>query len=260
MWVGDDATPTNWTEDTTEALAFLIEPQAADQFLQSGGQFVNRFMCAEGSPLNQSKGLVKNLTDSDICMKGGTILIRGTGFTKDKTFFDVLYGFDHDRIVIRCNVTTGYAQVDLFETDGTQHTVTGTSDISSGYEDIGIEYRAQNDGSDYLKLFVNGVEEASKINQSFTFSDEMTFNRIGTIWLGGGFPLPQTWTEDEDMSALPSAGNWTYDDEEADSSEEGEKYSVSGGKLYQNKAGFGSTDFGQYEIAPSLSNAGKGIS
>lgn len=237
-----DGTPT-WTATTTSAVSFILEDSAN---LVSSGSLV----FAEGAPLNQSKGLVKPLSEfwnNEL----GTLLVRSsTGFTADKTIADAAYGLDHDRIVLRCNVTTGFPQVDLYESDGTQHTITGTTDLTSGTPDVAVRWRAEADGADYLYLEVDGVTEGTDIT-SATISFDPLMRKLGHLTIGGGFPVAPTWDEDEGMSALPSAGNWTY----IGTATEASAFAASGGALYQNGAAYASTQTGYYSITPTLSNA-----
>ena len=237
-----DATPT-WAAQPNNDFAFIVEPSPAYQILQSGGQFDAKLIFREGTPLNQSAGLVKPLKDFFNSRKG-TILIRGKSWTKDKTIFDALYGLDHDRIVLRCNAATGFAQVDLYRQDGTKYTVTGTTDISAAvFNDVAVVYRAIGDGADYLKLYVNGVVQgASLTGQTFTMDEN--FDKLGHAWLGGGFQVWPAWTQKLDMSVLPSAAGpaWTW----TGTGTEGNCMSVSGGRLYQNKNGYGAAQTGYY--------------
>ena len=53
------------------------------------------------------------------------------------------------------------------------------------------------------------------------------------------------------MGSLPSADGWTY----TGTATEGNVFSVSGGKLYQNYTGYAATDTGYYSRTTSLSNA-----
>lgn len=241
-----DGTPT-WTAASTHCYNFLIEPTGASKFLQSSGQFDGKLVFAEGSPLDQSRGLCQPLRNF---FDGREFTYRDvfTALTKDKTVADFLYGFDHDRVVLRCNATTGYMQVDVYESDGTKHTVTGTTDCSSGTKDIAIYVRAKGDGSDAVKLYVNGASEGTPVSSTtITFSPE--FRDLGTAWIGGGFPIAPTWTKNTAMGSLPSADGWTYGGTATESS----AFAVSGGKLYQNKNGF-SSQHGHYYRTTTLSN------
>lgn len=247
---GGDATPT-WTSQSG-SLIFLIVAESSSQFLQKDNSLDisdAKLVCGEGNPINQSKGLtqpLKNFFDD----KEFTYMVRGEAFTKDKTISDFLYGLDHDRIAFSSNVTTGHPQVDLYETDGTKHTVTGTTDISVASKfDLTIRARMKNDGSDYLRLYVNGVEEGTALtSQSFEMDHNM--KELGTAWIGGGFPLAPTWTQDLDMSVLPSSAGWTW----LGAATESDAMSVSGGKLYQNKNGYGNDD-GYYRKILTLNNS-----
>jgi len=250
-----------WTPTTTSTIGFLVVASVSSQFLQKSGDFDAKLVCAEGTPLNQSKGLtqpLKNFFDQ----KEFTSLIRGSAFTKDKTFMDFTYGFDHDRIVVRSNITTGFAQVDLFDSNGTKSTITGTTDISVGAHDIAVRARMKGDGSDYLYLYVNGVlEGTSLVNQTFTMDDN--FKELGTAWVGGGFPLPPTWTGTDNFAGwniATDAGShtgggtntptWTYG-----GGTEADQFSIQNtDRLYQNKNGFTSLQQGYYQTTDTKSN------
>ncbi len=243
-----DGTPT-WTTYSASENLFLIEPSSSNYFLQSSGQFDQKLVFAEGSPLDQSKGLCQPLRNF---FDGKEFTYRGvfTSLTKDKTVADFVYGLDHDRVVLRCNATTGYMQVDVYESDGTKHTVTGTTDCSSGTKDIAIYIRAKGDGSDVVRLYVAGASEGTPVTgATITFSTE--FRDLGTAWIGGGFPIAPTWTKDTAMGSLPSADGWTWNGTVA----EANGYSVSGGKGYQNKNGYAATDTGYWTRTTSFSNA-----
>lgn len=248
-----DATPT-WTSDGSDnhCYAFLIE--AATGSLSTGGLFSDgKYTFYEGSPLNQSNGRVKDLKDfRGLDLTDFTLLVRGTAWTKDKTILEFQYGLDHDRIVLRANATTGYAQIDVYESDGTKHTVTGTTDVSTGDHDIMIRVRAKADGSDAVSLYVDGSSQGTPVSSAtITFDTLFGLAQIGTFWIGGGFALAPTWTDSQPMSVLPSANGWSF----SGTATEGNVFSVSGGNLYQNYNGYASTDTGYYgKAVGALSN------
>lgn len=245
-----DATPT-WTEATGQAMCFLVESATANAFLQSAGQFDAKLVCGEGTPLNQSKALCQPLRNF-FTQQEFTYRVSGSSFTKDKTFADFVYGIDHDRIVLRSNVTTGYAQIDVYDSSGTKRTVTATSvDISSGYHEVAVKVRAKNDGADRIDLYVDGAANGTAVT-AVSISFDVNFEKLGTAWLGGGFPLAPTWTQDLTMASLPSADGWTW----TGTGTEANCMSVSGGKLYQNKNGYAATEYGNYQKSSlGLSNA-----
>ena len=256
-YTAGDATPT-FTATTTLALDFIVEPSATYQYLQSSGIFSDgKIVCSEGSPLNQSQGFTRSINDiRGFDITEGSVIIRGTAFTKDKTIWEMQYGMNHDRIVLRANVTTGYAQVDLYESDGTKATVTATSvDLSSGSHDIMVAWRAKNDGSDYLKLYVNGASNGSQLSGA-SYDFDKNFQVLGTEWLGGGFMVAPTMTGTAAMSVLPSADSpaWTW----TGTATEANAMSVSGGKLYQNYGGYTSTQNGYYAKATAGFNNANG--
>jgi hypothetical protein len=234
-----------WTQYTSIGQCFLIPNPNANKFLSSGGQFNARLNFLEGTPINQSKSLVqpmKNFFAGDHF----TALIRGNSWAKDKTIADFTHGLDHERLVIRCNATTGYLSATFYPKSATNITptpvtITTTTDVSGAtFSDIGVSGRFMNDGADYLTLFVNGVSVGTLTAQSFLVSND--WRDLGTAWIGGGFPLAPTWTVDTQMSVSPSVDGWTW----GGTATEANAMSVSGGKLYQNKNGYGSTDSGYY--------------
>lgn len=238
----------------TSSLIFLITAPAAAASLQTGGTFSDgKLQFFEGSPLNQSNGRVKDLKDfRGLDLTDFTLLVRGSDWTKDKTVLDITYGLDHDRIVLRSNATTGYAQVDVYEKSGTKHTVTATSvDLSSGDHDVAIRVQAKGDGSDTVALYVDGAANGTAVTAAtIDFDALFGLAQIGTMWIGGGFAVAPTWTADLDMSVLPSAATpaWTW----TGTATEANAMSVSGGKLYQNYGGYTSTQTGHYTL-PTLS-------
>jgi len=168
----------------------------------------------------------------------------GTALTKDVTFFDAGYGEDHDRIVIRSNITTGYAQIDVYDSSGVKSTVTATAvDLSAGTHSVGWYVRAKGDGADRVDLYVDGTTYPLS---ALTINFDKNFGNLGTMWLGGGFALAPTYSGSSiginGFSGLPSTLGWTW----SGVGTEANQYSVSGGKLYQNKNGFPTTDYGIY--------------
>lgn len=242
-----NATPT-WTPAVNDDLIFLVEPVTT--VLKSGGLLGDgKLVPFESTTLNQSAGFY-TANDNFINHKRGSFILAGTAFTKDKTILDIGTGTDNNRIVLRTNVTTGYAQIDLYEDDETKHTITGTTDISTGNHVIGFRYRAENDGSDYLTLYVDGVSEGTPLtSQSFLL--DKSFKDYGHTTIGGGFGLAPTWTQNLDMSVLPSAAGWTW----TGTATEANAMSVVNGILYQNGAGYASTDTGYYTKTTTLNNA-----
>ena len=245
-----DATPT-WSTSAYD-YNFLIEPVAANQFLQTGGQFDCKLQGSSTlTPINQNDYLWRKMQDGSGWFddKEGTILIRGASWTKDRTITDFMYGLDHDRMVLRCNVTTGYPQVDWYDQAGTKLTVTGTTDVSGAYHDIAIRYRCKGDGSDYLYLYVDGVSQGTPQTSKSIIMD-VNWKELGTAYLLGGFGLAPTWTKANDMTKLPGADGWTYT---AVHGTEASNFVVSGGKLHQQWP-VDDTDNANYHIHPTLNN------
>lgn len=177
-----------------------------------------------------------------------TLLMRVQNLgSNDKTVWDMGLALDHDRIVLS-QLGSGAWQVDVYEADGTRHTVTQAS--GSNNEEVAIHVRAKGDGADRIDLIIDGaVNGAAVTSATITFSD--SFKRLATEWLGGGFPrAAPTWSQKLNMDVLPSADSpaWTY----VGAASESVAYSAAG-KLWQQRA---STSDGFYRrTALSLSNA-----
>lgn len=242
-----------WTAQATTTCDFAIIP-ATPTILNAGmnSNFAGSLHCYEGATLNQSGGFY--FKNAELNHKFGTVLITGTGFTKDKTFYDSGLGTDSNRLVGRCNVTTGYAQWTLYENNETVHTVTGATDISTGDRCVAMRYRAEGDGSDVFYNYVDGASEGTPITGA-TITLDRAFED-GHTMLGGGFPLAPTFTDSQDMSALPSAGVYTW----TGAATESNAFVVSGGIGYQNGAAYGATQAGYNEDAStSFVNATGGM-
>ena len=238
-----------WTQYTSSSACFLIEAPTTSSTLRSGGMFDQKLSFNEGSPINQSRSLVqplKNFFDG----KEFTYIGAWNSLTKNKTFADFLYGLDHDRVVLRSNVTTGFPQVDVYDTLGVKRTVTGTVDVSTGNHQVGIHIRARGDGLDVIDLIVDGSVNITLTGLTLNF--DPLFRDLGTAWVGGGFDLAPTWTQSMSFSTLPSLQGWTW----TGTATEANAMSISGGKLYQNKSGYASTDTGYYiKATAGLNNA-----
>ena len=235
-----------WTPTTTTANCFLIQNPAANSLIQSGGMFDYKLSFAPGTPVNQSRSVAQplaNFYDGKTC----SVLYRGT-FAISTNVWDFTYGLDHDRITLTIN-SSGYPVLSIYESDRTVATVTGTGSVASGNHDVGIRVRTMADGADYATLYVDGVSVGTPLTaQTFTMAAEMV--RLGAARLGDGFGLIPTWTQDMQMTSLPSAQGWTW----TGTATEANAMSVSGGKLYQNANGYASTDTGDYSKTVVLNN------
>ena len=240
-----------WTPLTTECPNFLILAPTTTQTFQSGGIFGDgKAVFYEGSPLNQSNQRTANLADlKGITPNNMTMLLRGTAHTKDKTIADMTYGLDHDRVVLRCAVTTGYPVLTVYDSAGTASTVTGTTDISSGDHDVAALVTTAG-----CSLWVDGVSQGTPIVTTITFDTLFAQGQIGSLWIGGGFALAPTLSGSSisSFTGLPSTLGWTY----GGSATEANAFSVSGGKLYENKSGVTAAQTAYYsKTTAGLSNA-----
>lgn len=239
-----------WTMFNNAVVRFFILLTSIET-LQNGGLFsVGKLTPFEGSPLNQSafwRAKRNSLTSS-----GGTYHIAGAAFTKDKTIADIGIGLDANRVAIRSQAATGFAQVTLYEDDTTTHTITGTTDISSGNHTVNVIYRSLNDGSDFIYLYVDGQEEGTSITSASLLLSPL-FNKKATHHFGGGAPLAPTWTQALDMATLPSANGWTWTSPSS-AVVENTAMTIHDSKLYQDY-GFLNGAEGYYARTTALNNA-----
>lgn len=236
-----------WTLTATSALCFLIQNPAANSLIQSGGMFDYKLSFAAGSPVNQSRSVAQplaNFYDGKSC----SVLYRGT-FAVSSNVWDFCYGLDHDRITLTINAS-GYPVLSVYRNDGALVQVTGTGSVTSGNHDVGIRVRTVGDGADYATLYVDGVSVGTPLTaQTFTMAAEMA--RLGTARLGDGFGLAPTWTQDMQMTSLPSAQGWTW----TGTATQANAMSIQNNKLYQNATGYTSTQTGYYQKTVVMVNA-----
>lgn len=240
-----------WTAANTVSQNFICEMQASDQPVQAGGTFNAKIVGNESNPLNKSVGFVKPVREflPILSQSGWSIILRGKSWTKDRTFFEVMYGLHHDRINVRSAVGTGFTTVTVYDTSGTVTTLVGTSDVSgNSYKDIMIVGRTLGDGADYLRIYtgIGGVwtKENELTAQTFAF-DKLMYRR-GHAWILGGFPLFQKadYTKLSEFAGLPSGDGWTFTTTTATA--EANAFSVLGGRLNQVKGGYAAGGDGFY--------------
>lgn len=236
-----------FTNSSPYSICFNIQNSAANSLIQSGGQWDYKLAFNPGTPINQSRSLAQplaNFYDGKSC----TVLYRGN-FAVSTNIWDFCYGIDHDRITLTINAS-GYPVVTVYRQDRTAYSVTGTGSVATGFHDVGIKVRTFGNGADYLYLYVDGVSVGTPLTtQTFTMDSLMPL--LGTARLGDGFGLVPTWTQDMQMTSLPSAQGWTWGGTAA---VEVNAMSVAGGKLYQNANGYAATDQGWYTKTTAFSN------
>jgi hypothetical protein len=235
-----------WTPTTTIALCFLIQNLSANSLIQSGGMFDYKLCFNPGTPVNQSRSVAQplvNFYDGKTC----SVLYRGT-FAVSTNVWDFTYGLDHDRITLTINAS-GYPVLTIYEADRTVATVTGTGSVASGNHDVGIRVRTVGDGADYATLYVDGVSVGTPLTAQ-TFTMDVNFAKLGNCRLGDGFGLAPTWTQDMQMTSLPSAQGWTW----TGTATEANAMSIQSNKLYQNATGYTSTQTGYYAKTVALNN------
>ena len=236
-----------WTQVTGSTSCFAVINPAANSIIQSAGMFDYKLAFNPGTPVNQSRSVAQplaNFYDGKTC----SVLYRGT-FAISTNVWDFTYGLDHDRITLTIN-SSGYPVLTIYESDRTVATVTGTGSVASGNHDVGIRVRTMADGADYATLYVDGVSVGTPLTaQTFTMAAEMV--RLGAARLGDGFGLAPTWTQDMQMTSLPSAQGWIW----TGTGTEANCMSVAGDKLYQNANGYTSTQNGYYTKTTAFVNA-----
>lgn len=238
----------SWSSVPTEAHCFLIQNPAANSLIQSGGMFGDyKLTFNPGTPVNQSRSLsqpLSNFYDGKNC----TVLHRGT-YTVSTNVWDFCYGLDHDRITLTIDAS-GFPILSIYESDRTLHQVTGAASVAAGNHDLAIKVRTVGDGADLAYLYVDGVSVGAPLTAQ-TFTMDKNLRDLGTARLGDGFGIIPAWTQDMQMTSLPSAQGWTW----TGTATEANAMSVSGGKLYQNANGYTSTQYGYYVKAAAFNNA-----
>lgn len=240
-----NATPT-WTAGP-QIGCFMAEP--VTRFLQPNGKFAGKLVFAQGTPINQSKGLItelKNFYDG----RSFTSLYRVETPEKGKPIADFVYGIDHDRITLNCDASTGYASVKIYTTDGVVYTTTGTTDISTGFHDVGIVASTEGTTTDFVELWVDGVRQGVPV-QGLALAMDPLLREDGTMHLGGGFLPAPGWTSSTIFTALPSTLGWTYSGTATESS----AFSIINNKLCMNKNAIAGVQTAFYEKAGGFSNA-----
>jgi hypothetical protein len=246
-WAGDDAVPTTWTEDATFEFAFLVE--GASGLLQSGGEFDGLLSFAEGAPTNESRAIVRPLKDfwND---EEFTLRLVTSELTASKTLLDANMGLLHKNR-IRLYTSGNFLIVKVYEADGTVHSIIdGTTNMTSaGTYDIVLAVRSKGDGSDYVKLYVNGSAEGTALSaQTITFDDLLV--ESGHVTLGGGFPAPPTWDKDFKTDQF-AGGNLPSNDADTAwggvATEAQAMQIINNNVMIQNKSGYTSLQDGYYD-------------
>ena len=238
-----------WQASPTDyCFCFHIQNPAANSLIQPGGYLGNyKLAFNNGSPVNQSRSVAQPLSqfyDGKEC----SVIHRGT-YAVSSNVWDFTYGLDHDRITVTINAS-GYPVLSIYEADRTLAQVTGTGAVTTGNHDVAIKVRTVGDGADYAYLYVDGVSVGTPLTaQTFTMSKEM--RELGTARLGDGFGIIPAWTQDMQMTSLPSAQGWTW----TGTGTEANCMSIQGGKLYQNANGYAATDSGYYQKTTTLVNS-----
>ena len=237
-----------WTAYTNNCFLFYLQNSDDKSFLQASDidKFDGQITFNEGTPINQSKILRQPLSKffrSDLF----TYMVR-CKLSADGVLADFLWGLDHNRVLLY--VDTGDLYVKVFDSTGTSSSVLHPNAVTfgSGLQDIAVSIRAKDDGNDYIHLTLNGVTEAVD-TLSIPFSLE--FARLGTAWVGGGFPISLLWDSELDMNSSPSSQGWAW----GGTASEGTAFFNDAGILYQTKSGYASTQNGYYSKNPSLDNA-----
>jgi len=236
-----------WTPISTKAMCFLIQNPTTNSLLQSGGMFDYKLAFNPGNPWNQSRSVAQPLSNF-FDGKEFSFIHRGT-YAVSSNVADFLYGLDHDRITLTVNAS-GYPVLSIYESDRTLHQITGTGSVTTGNHDVEGVIRMVGDGADYATLYVDGVSVGTPLTAQ-TFTMDKNMRELGTARLGDGFGLVPTWTQDMQMTSLPSAQGWTW----IGAATESAAMSIQGGKLYQNANGYTSLQDGYYLKTTTFNNA-----
>ena len=229
---------TVWSAVVGQQLCFLIQNPAANSLLQPGGMFDYKLAFNPGNPWNQSRSVAQPLSNF-FDGKEFSFIHRGT-YAVSSNVADFLYGLDHDRITLTIDAS-GYPVLSIYESDRTLAQVTGTGSVTTGNHDVSFKVRTVGDGADYATLYVDGASVGAPLTAQ-TFTMDKNFRDLGTARLGDGFGIIPAWTQDMQMTSLPSVQGWTW----TGTGTEANCMSVSGGKLYQNANGYTSTQTGYY--------------
>jgi len=103
----------------------------------------------------------------------------------------------------------------LETTSGSANTISinSSTDVCDGdWHLITVVWRAKNDGSDKLSVYVDGDLKNEAINGNYYICGG---TEKGTFWLGHGEYRP-TWTKEELMETLPSSNGWAYNGTDED--------------------------------------------
>lgn len=244
---------TTWTKQAASpvlGIKFLLEPVITNQFFQPTGGLVDpaRLVFSEGVPLAQSKVLVDQLVNyhND---KLFTQLLRISNAVMGKTIADIGWGMNHDRINISCDLATGYLRVAVYtSTKALVQLVSNITVVAVTLVDVAVIVRTMNDGADYIQIWINGVLNTSTAGLSINMSPFL--KQVGTRWIGGGFPVSPAWSQDMNMTSLPSAQGWSW----IGTATEANAMSILGNKLIQNAAGYSATDTGYYTRGAGFNN------
>ena len=254
--IGKNGNATPVWSDAGSTFWFGIELSSTAKILQSGGQFDGKLQfggSGASGVLNMSRGLCNSVPLTNLLdTPEGTLYAVGTAHSVSTTLLDIGYGENHDRIMLYTDAS-GFLNAKVYDSSGVVTTVSATAtDLSSGNHSIGIYWSAKGAGADRVDILVDSTTYSSSTTLSISF--DKLFNKLGTMWLGGGFAIAPTYSGSSiginGFSGLPSTLGWTY----SGGATEANAFSVSGGKLYQNWNGFSVADGGRYTKAWAASN------
>jgi hypothetical protein len=204
VWSGNDATPSTWTESPGYQGLFLLE--YSNGKMQSNGIFSDGKLSLiaddPAAPYIPAKYL------GSISHEAGTLLWRGKVASVSKPILDLMTG-SLDSTRIRLSTTAaGKAYVELWESDGTPHSIEGSTDITNGgagdvEHDVAVVWTTS-----AITLYVDAASEGTPVSSTITLDESLKNQGVLMI---GGFPTAPTWDDDWDkeLAALPSAGDYT---------------------------------------------------
>lgn len=242
-----------WVTNPAQSAIFLVQSPNSSNVMQSGGAYGNaKMVFAPATAKNDQARFLRTDLKNFYDGRSFTAVIRGSAWAKGATLAEFGMGLNTNRIQITTHASTGAPIVNLFDASGNVYTVTGAVDVSGGNSDIIVSARTVGDGSDFLKLYVNGSQTGAALTaQTFVMDPYLRDN--GVAYLGGGFTSP-TWTSTTLMTSLPSTQGWTYTS--PSSTAESAAFAIFNNRLFMNRNGIGATGSAYYtKTGLGLSNA-----
>jgi hypothetical protein len=193
----------SWVEHTGTDLIFALE--APDGLLQTGGIFSDgKLSLIEDDP---AAPYIPAKYLNNISHEAGTLLWRGKVSSVSKPILDLMTGsLDSNRIRLS-TTAAGKAYVELWESDGTPHSIEGSTDITNGgagdtAHDVAVVWTTAG-----ITLYVDAASEGTPVSSTITLDESL---KDQGVLMSGGFPSAPSWDYTMNMSVLPSSDGWSY--------------------------------------------------